>query len=392
MNMRTIWQTDFMVNQFLVDEKVQNMNHYVDNKEAAMRQSNIELLRILSMIVIIMHHFSIHGGFDLSSKNITFNRIFLQFMQIGGPICNNIFILISGYFLSETISLKKEKIYKLWLQIFSYSFILFLAPIVIVHRSFDFAELIKHVFPISFVQWGFASAYFMLLLFSPYINKLLAMMNKLEYQKLLLINILFLCIAPTFLSVSWERSTFLWFVNLYLIGGYIRKYNPLYRWDRRILVLCVTVILLFVFLSTVLFDYIGIKSDFWNSQTFYFYDLQRIPVLMISILLFQCFLKLDIGYNRIINIVAKSVFGIYLLHDSRDVRYILWNMIFHNAEYYHSKLLVPYMIFAVICIFMVCSIIELVRVYVFEKRYMKLVERLADFIDAKIQKVLIGNS
>ena len=64
-------QTDFMVDQFLVDGKVQNMDHYVDNKEAAIRQSNIELLRILSMIVIIMHHFSIHGGFDLSSGNIT---------------------------------------------------------------------------------------------------------------------------------------------------------------------------------------------------------------------------------------------------------------------------------------------------------------------------------
>lgn len=41
--MRTTLQTDFMVDQFLVDGKVQGMDHYVDNKAVDMRQSNIEL-------------------------------------------------------------------------------------------------------------------------------------------------------------------------------------------------------------------------------------------------------------------------------------------------------------------------------------------------------------
>ena len=42
-----------------------------------MRDSNIELLRIVSMVLIIMHHFSVHGCFPFTS-DLTFNKVFLQ--------------------------------------------------------------------------------------------------------------------------------------------------------------------------------------------------------------------------------------------------------------------------------------------------------------------------
>ena len=63
------------------------------------RQSNIELLRIVAMLLIIAHHFSLHGGFVFSTASITVNRLWIQFIQIGGEIGINVFVLISGYFL-----------------------------------------------------------------------------------------------------------------------------------------------------------------------------------------------------------------------------------------------------------------------------------------------------
>jgi len=38
-----------------------------------MRASNIELLRIIAMILIIMHHFSVHGCFPFT-PDLTFNK------------------------------------------------------------------------------------------------------------------------------------------------------------------------------------------------------------------------------------------------------------------------------------------------------------------------------
>ena len=52
----------------------------------ALRQSNIELLRIVAMVLIVAHHFAVHGGFDFPLANITVNRLWIQFIQIGGKI------------------------------------------------------------------------------------------------------------------------------------------------------------------------------------------------------------------------------------------------------------------------------------------------------------------
>lgn len=48
------------------------------------RNSNIELLRIISMLLIVSHHFSVHGDFDSLDSITMFNKVWLQFIQLGG--------------------------------------------------------------------------------------------------------------------------------------------------------------------------------------------------------------------------------------------------------------------------------------------------------------------
>ncbi len=63
------------------------------------RQSSIELLRIIAMILIVAHHFEIHGGFAYPQDAVSVNRIWMQFISSGGKVGVNIFVLLSGYFL-----------------------------------------------------------------------------------------------------------------------------------------------------------------------------------------------------------------------------------------------------------------------------------------------------
>ena len=60
-----------------------------------MRASNIELLRIISMILIIMHHFSVHGCFPLM-PDLTFNKVFLQVFGLGGKAGVVAFVMIQA--------------------------------------------------------------------------------------------------------------------------------------------------------------------------------------------------------------------------------------------------------------------------------------------------------
>ena len=83
---------------------------------AQKRQSNIELLRIITMIMIVAHHFSVHGNFDFPINTVTINRLWIQFIQIGGKIGVDVFVLISGYFLITADSLKINKAIKMWIR------------------------------------------------------------------------------------------------------------------------------------------------------------------------------------------------------------------------------------------------------------------------------------
>lgn len=73
------------------------------------RHSNIELLRIVSMLLIVCHHYVMHGvmGYFSSSPfsvwangtilNKTFSLVFIP----GGDICVSIFLLLLVFFKSR---------------------------------------------------------------------------------------------------------------------------------------------------------------------------------------------------------------------------------------------------------------------------------------------------
>ena len=48
------------------------------------RNSNLELLRIFSMLFIVAHHFGVHGGFNLIEKSFILNKVIIQIISSGG--------------------------------------------------------------------------------------------------------------------------------------------------------------------------------------------------------------------------------------------------------------------------------------------------------------------
>lgn len=81
------------------------------------RNSNLEILRIISMLIIIAHHYVVCSGimvnFDLN--NLSAHTIFLQIFGSWGKTAINAFILISGYFMCMQ-SLTWKRYLKVWLE------------------------------------------------------------------------------------------------------------------------------------------------------------------------------------------------------------------------------------------------------------------------------------
>lgn len=114
----------------------------------AKRQSNFELLRIISMILIIAHHYAIHGGFELSKQAFSAQLFFLQVLSYGGKLGVNLFVLISGYFL-VTSRCKLKKAVNLWMKVTVFS-----ACIAIFSTRWElFLFQIKHYFNRFFLSF-----------------------------------------------------------------------------------------------------------------------------------------------------------------------------------------------------------------------------------------------
>ena len=135
------------------------------------RKSNIELLRIISMCLIIYHHFSLNLGI-IEGYDISKTMIFGILGGIGGKIGVVCYVLTTGYFSVEK-DFNVKRVFKLWLQIFCYSvgFMLFFRITGI--EKLNNVDTIKTFFPFAYNQYWFMTAYLYLMVLTPFINKLL---------------------------------------------------------------------------------------------------------------------------------------------------------------------------------------------------------------------------
>lgn len=161
------------------------------------RNSNFELLRILSMLLIIAHHFAVHGVFSYGTDDLSMNRFWIQLLHMGGKIGVNIFVLITGYFSVNAQKLSAKKILKFCGQLIFYSVLIYLIFAYFTDLPFSKREFLHSFFPLTYETWWFASTYFVLYLFSPYLNKLLCQLERKDYRRMLLLMAVCWCVINT---------------------------------------------------------------------------------------------------------------------------------------------------------------------------------------------------
>ena len=116
-------------------------------EENTKRQLNFELLRIISMLLIITLHFISHGGgVELSDKYSAMNIIML-FIDLCAMVSVNCYVLLSSYFLKGKISLKK--ILLLWIEVEFYSIVIYFLSCLLGKSAFSLGELVIVLLPVS---------------------------------------------------------------------------------------------------------------------------------------------------------------------------------------------------------------------------------------------------
>lgn len=337
------------------------------------RNSNFELLRILSMFMIIAHHYSVHGQFQ-PTYGIHLNNMILDFLYLGGQVGVVLFVLITGYHMVHS-EFKLKKIVKLELQILFYSLTISLFFYFFHYDSvgaLTISNLTQSLFPTIHYTYWFATTYIVLYLMVPYLNKLLLSLKQKEFIRFLILGLLGCILIPTFTGKDLGIGRVLYFVYFYAIGAYFKLYPIKAKSSTWFLSSLFSYF--FLFLTTQCFQILAVYDSTYSSLIYYFTGINSFIILFIAISIFGLFQSFSIKNNRFINMIASATFGIYLIHDNPYMRNFLWITVFKNNTHYFSHYLLIHAIISIILTFVVCTFIELIRKYILEKKYYNLIK------------------
>ena len=348
------------------------------------RDSNIELFRIITMILIVAHHFVVNSGLTavggpIYADPLSWKSLFLLLLGAWGKIGINCFVLITGYFMC-TSHITLKKFLKLLCEIMFYRIIIQCIFWISGYDPFSWKTLIKVLIPVRTISTGFSSAYLVFFLFIPFLNILVNKMTAKQHIALLLLCgflYVFLGTLPYF-SVTMNYVS--WFIVLYFISSFIRL-HPRKIFDNRKSWLIMTIVfVLLSVISVVACAWLGTKLN--RNMAFYFVtDSNTFLSVATGLSAFMLFKNINIKYNRFINAVASTTFGVLLIHASSDtMRRWLWTDLLHNLEMYSSAgwKMVLHAIGSVIAIFVVCSLIDYLRIRLIETPLFKLYDKIYD--------------
>ena len=172
-----------------------------------------------------------------------------------------------------------------------------------------------------------------------------------------------------------HASRFYYFILGYFTSSYIKKYNPSALNHTKLNLFLSIAIIVFLAAWKVLLVSLSEKIPILRSDYARFLylggNIDRFPVFIAAVLLFCAFKNFKIPNNRIINLIASTTFGIYLLHVNGHLKYFIWHRIFRFDEYAESQKFGLYVLISSLIVFFVFSMIELLRKVLIERTVRK---------------------
>lgn len=341
------------------------------------RNSSLELLRIIGIFLVILRHYCEgSAGYDtIAPAAWTWRVAFLQVNTAWGLVANNIFTLISGYFMIGR-KLNGKRIVLLLAEMFFYSWVIMILIYGFGVLPFSLREMIRQLFPVWFANTWYVNCYLVLCCFLPFLNPFLDGLSRENYLRFLLVatllwSVAFTLGATTFIG-GWASLDH--FIIMYAFGGYFRKFGVPSKIPWRTVFFCSAAVELLSVLA-LSFGRKLMNEEALFASALYFTTSNNIVCVATSLSLFLWAVSAKPFYSRAINTAAQSVLGIFLIHYNPLLRGILWSRLFPNADYADSNALLLHCLIKVSAVFAVCLAIDRVRILTVDRAFRSFLDR-----------------
>lgn len=354
-----------------------NQNSKVSND----RNYGIDALRIYSMLMIVVLHILSKGGILENTSGEGYYITWL--LEIFAYCAADSYALISGYIRPRK---GKKCIFTkfgiMWMQVVFYSFgvtsLFYLLHIGNVSRR----AVIESIFPVASTQYWYFTAYVGLLFLIPALDFLIDNLSPRECTIIVFVFISVFSIYGTFSKVFGDPFlladgySVLWLCMLYFFGAWMKKYNILNTISSKVSVVGILFNTVFVWVCFCWVPYGGLLVSYIS------------PFILLNAVFFlNVFARLNFGIwgKRIIAWIAPATFGVYLIHCQK----VIFDKYLKDAFLWVTALdsyLIPIIVLlAAVFIFILCLIIEKIRIALFG--FLK-VERLIWTVDRQLREIL----
>lgn len=296
--------------------------------------------------MIVTGHFIAQSGLQYFPRSL--NGFLLVFFRMGPRIATNIFLIIGVWFMLDR---KKTagNILKLYGQVLFYSIPLTIIAVCFFREMVSFKSVIRSIF----IFWGrglwFVSAYITLMIMSPFLDIILKWDRKI-LKRALILAFVFISIVSTLPGIqdSYVCDS-IWFWLVYLIIGYIKKYEIDFLDKNYNYLIFSMVIYVFLVLGWYLSEIYGLNAVNTLMNQFLL-DIKTFPNFVISLLAFLYVKNLKTTNFTIINKISKCSFAVYIIHQMPCFISILWNKIFCikkwiNTPFFYYPIIVAFELF-----------------------------------------------
>lgn len=344
-------------------------------KETKVRQSGIELLRILMMLQVIFLHICIYGGYSsIAKQNLSgLHKAVFYLIYLSSRCPVYVYILIFGYFSvtsNKTLNSIKSKALKTYLPMLFYSLSIPFFGQFLGFWRLSSLEKARAFFPFTSRIWYFMTLYLLVLILSPFLNKALTALSKKEYTQLVIILFVMFSVWTVFSQIEQTSGvirldkifdpsgkSLYGFVYMYILGGYLRLHIPSFKKHNYIYLIA------FAFL-TFINAFLCISSDSYSKIS----TENNNPFVVLQCVCLVLFFRELKFKSRVINYIATVNLGVYMIHEQFLVRNKLWHhwFSFLSKKSFYISWIYPFKILLIcLTVFIICGIIEKIRVWIF---------------------------
>lgn len=350
------------------------------------RQSNFELLRILCMVLIVGFHMIGQTKMDGCGPEDGIAYYYCIFMGSAGRLVCNTFVMIGAWFLVDS-KFRPERVVNLWLEIFIYSVTITVICLGIGCEDAGIVTLVQAFFPIFGRPVWFGAEYICLLLLTPWLNEMLGEKNwHRTRQAVKLFSVLIIGCATLFPigHTTPAFSELVWFCFLYLfIGLYKRGHMPVCQKIEKYSFVWFLLSYLILCGMKIMADVMGIEPLRYL-YNYYRGHYEALFGFSCSFFLFLAFKNWNMGYSRLVNLISRSAFAIYIIHQTPAFYRYMWNGIFQVNASVENGNIIGYSLFVTAVIFVACVCIDNIRILITDKLIYK--NKLYFMVCQKLQK------